>query len=184
MPRCARIPYAGMAGRKAFSPGRRWPELIDSGRMRGVTYFRAVRKRRWSPPHPSRLTPCHPLQQERAFLCPGGLLRRFLPLRDRQLGGRGMPPPLHTMAYCLPPLIRLCSAKPPSPRGRLFSPRRKILPLPLRGDIFLPKNDDRPPAFAGGRNGSTSSRACQGRGFARPGPRGRKTPQPRSEING
>ena len=54
--------------RKAFSLGRRWPESIDSGRMWGLTSIRAVgEERTGSPPHPSRLAPCRPLHQERAF---------------------------------------------------------------------------------------------------------------------
>ena len=47
-----------------------------------------------SPPHPSRLAPCHPLQQERAFSLSWRLFHRILPLKCRQLAHRGMPPPL------------------------------------------------------------------------------------------
>ena len=53
--------------RKAFSLGRRWPESIDSGRMWGVSNFRAVRISYPVPstPGPFGATLC---KQERASL--------------------------------------------------------------------------------------------------------------------
>ena len=68
--------------------------------------------KRWcvtaSPYHPSSVMACAmpPSPRGRLFLCPGGLLRRFIPLNYCKPAHRGMPPPLHSKSNCVPPLIR------------------------------------------------------------------------------
>ena len=69
-------------------------------------------------PHPSALAGCHLLPREKAFLCPGRLLRRFHPLKHPRLAGGACHRPYTQNRSCLPPLIRpLCGHLP---QGKAF----------------------------------------------------------------
>ena len=128
--------------RKAFSLGRRWPESIDSGRMWGLTSIRAVgEERTGSPPHPSRLAPCRPLQVRR------GRSLHFRRGERLPLEGKLAQRQLRLMRSKLPiiainwygavtfDLIRSGVAGPPSPPGEGFGrckPAAPTAPHPSR----------------------------------------------------
>ena len=71
----------------------------------------------YTPSVPRKRGPPPPTRRE-AFSLFRQPLRRFLLLRYCRLAHRGMPPLLHAITNCVPPLIRSGVAGPPSPRGR------------------------------------------------------------------
>ena len=127
-------------GAKASPGGEAVATSVATDEVEAKNYHQRKVRHCYPRPHPSRAKARDTFPSRgRLFLCPIGPYVDFCRSGIRHWRAGHAAAPTHK-TYCLPPLIRLCFAKPPSPRGRLFSERAR--------PCFLGK--DPPPASRGG----------------------------------
>ena len=109
-----RLPLEGKLAQRQLRLMRSKPSTITMGWYKIAT-FNLIRHGLW---------PVTPSPPGEGFFLSRQPLRRFLPLKYRYQAGGACRRPYTQKRYCLPPLIRLCFAKPPSHRGMHFSKER------------------------------------------------------------